>query len=242
MARTAAPRKPQVTRNSEAVTYFNSSPWLTRSPMPPIVSQGPGKRCVELRLTANCQRTTRIAMNATGRSQREPLFGTGTTYRVSTITGNNTNALADAGDGFRGDAPQADAVGDADAIEVIAREIQIRKSPHPTLHFFNFFLMTHDVLGHRTGPATNRIEGRRCIHAHDVAEFGPRKFHQLVVAFVQRIARHEAAHHNQVVGNTIVELPVNPGACLHVLALALGHQESEALHRVLDIGPLIAKR
>ena len=58
IAVTAARRKPQVTRKSEATTYFSSSPCCRRSPMPRTTPHGPGSSCPGWRLTAICQRTT----------------------------------------------------------------------------------------------------------------------------------------------------------------------------------------
>src|ERR1700685_3878799 len=68
MAITAARRKPHVTRNREATTYFSSNPCCKRSPMPRSVCHGPGKSWPGWLLMAICQMTSRTKMNETGLS------------------------------------------------------------------------------------------------------------------------------------------------------------------------------
>jgi hypothetical protein len=64
-----ASMKPHVTRNSEATTYFSSSPLRASSTMPAATANGVGRRWAGCRATAKCQSTSRTAINATGLAQ-----------------------------------------------------------------------------------------------------------------------------------------------------------------------------
>ena len=140
----------------------------------------------------------------------------------------------------RGFFPEADAVGDPDAIEKVADNFEVRERAQPQPHFFDPFLMPDRILSHGAGPAMDGMKERRRFHAHDAAQFGSRGVEELGVALVQRLARHEAAHHHLVVGYAVVEFAMHPGARFDMLPLSFRDQEPMAVERMRDVGTPVA--